>query len=268
MQVAGFLRRSGACGIARVMAPAVAFALTIMVGLTPDRSYAAQAATVQVEAASTDEVVISDPEVPSQPFGVPASVVDDGSLFDKWQDVKRAITVEMAMLQQCRVSVAPCTSPAASQFLAIVDHARTQDGLARAGDINRAVNLMVRPVEDTVQYHAEDVWSSPLQTLTNGAGDCEDYAIAKFVALGEAGVAPEDRRLVILRHRLSQEDHAVVAVRIASGWRLLDNRGFVMRDEAQYVAFRPLFVIDDRSIRRYDEPAMVSAIELPARTLF
>jgi predicted transglutaminase-like cysteine proteinase len=246
-----------------VPAAVLAFA-AIAAGLAPGTSQAAQVAAVQVEAASIDERVISGAE----PFGVPTSVVGDGSLFDKWQDVKRAIVAEMAVLQQCRAGIAPCASPAALQFLAIVDHARMQDGLARAGDINRAVNLMVRPVDDIVQYHAEDVWSSPLQTLTSGAGDCEDYAIAKFVALGEAGVAPEDRRLVILRHRFLQEDHAVVAVRVASGWRLLDNHGFVMRDEAQYAAFRPLFVIDDSSIRRYDEPSMVSAVELPARTLF
>ena len=31
---------------------------------------------------------------------------------------------------------------------------------------------------------------SPLVTFSHGAGDCEDYAIAKFVALRQAGIAP------------------------------------------------------------------------------
>ena len=36
---------------------------------------------------------------------------------------------------------------------------------------------------DLEQYGEIDVWSSPLATLDPGAGDCEDYAIAKFIAL-------------------------------------------------------------------------------------
>jgi len=30
----------------------------------------------------------------------------------------------------------------------------------------------------------EDLWSAPLATLAAGAGDCEDYAIAKFSRCG------------------------------------------------------------------------------------
>ena len=76
-----------------------------------------------------------------------------------------------------------CASPAALKFLAIVDAARLREGRARLGEVNRAINLAIRPVSDLAQYGQVDVWSSPLATLTRGGGDCEDYAIAKFVAL-------------------------------------------------------------------------------------
>ena len=66
---------------------------------------------------------------------------------------------------------------------------RARDGRARLGEINRAINLAIRPMSDLAQYGEIDVWSSPLVTFAHGAGDCEDYAIAKFVALRLAGIA-------------------------------------------------------------------------------
>ena len=85
-----------------------------------------------------------------------------------------------------------CVSPAALKFLDIVDAARLREGRARLGEINRAINLAIRPISDLAQHGQIDVWTSPLATLARGGGDCEDYAIAKFVALRRAGIAPDD----------------------------------------------------------------------------
>jgi predicted transglutaminase-like cysteine proteinase len=61
----------------------------------------------------------------------------------------------------------------------IVDRGRQRDGRARLGEINQAINIAIRPMEDLAQYGEADAWSSPLVTFNTGAGDCEDYAIAK-----------------------------------------------------------------------------------------
>ncbi|MBL3278677.1 hypothetical protein ELP91_28930, partial [Klebsiella pneumoniae] len=44
-----------------------------------------------------------------------------------------------------------------------------------------------------------DYWGSPLETLTKGQGDCEDYAIGKYFALMAAGVPSARMRLVYVR---------------------------------------------------------------------
>ena len=110
------------------------------------------------------------------------------------------------------------------QFGAIVDAARNRDGLGRVGEVNRAVNLALRPVSDQEQYGAPDIWASPLMTFGSGAGDCEDYAIAKYVALREAGMASADLRLVVVYNRPAHENHMVAAARVDGRWRILDNR--------------------------------------------
>jgi predicted transglutaminase-like cysteine proteinase len=66
-------------------------------------------------------------------------------------------------------------------------------------------------MSDLAQYGVEDYWAAPLESLGSGAGDCEDYAIAKYVALEESGIAPADLQLGIVLDVEHQKTHAVVA---------------------------------------------------------
>jgi predicted transglutaminase-like cysteine proteinase len=97
------------------------------------------------------------------------------------------------------------------------------------------------------------VWSSPLDSFATGAGDCEDYAIAKFVALRMAGVSPDDLRIVVMRDTVHGEDHAVAMARLDDRWLTLDNRRMAMVEDADLRNYRPLFVIDDHGVMKYDD---------------
>ena len=189
----------------------------------------------------------------AEPFGLFASRLSGGGLLEKWKGVERKLEDEMVQLALCDGDRERCVSPAALKFLAIVDTARAREGRARFGEINRAINLAIRPMSDLAQYGQLDVWSSPLVTFTSGAGDCEDYAIAKLAALHMAGVATEDTRIVVLRDLLGGEDHAVVLARLAGHWLTLDNRRMAMIEDVDVRNHRPLFVIDDGGVMRYDE---------------
>lgn len=192
----------------------------------------------------------------AEPFGLLASHLAYGGLPAKWQGVQRQLDDEMVQLALCEGDRERCASPAALQFLAIVDTARARDGRARLGEINRAINLAIRPMGDLEQYGAIDRWSSPLATLARGAGDCEDYAIAKFIALQRAGISPDDLRIVIMRDTIRGEDHAVAAARLDGQWLTLDNRRMAMIEDAQVRNYRPTFVIDRDGVKRYQEAPM------------
>jgi predicted transglutaminase-like cysteine proteinase len=188
----------------------------------------------------------------NEPFGLSTSIVTTGTLLEKWLDVKRSIDDERGVLRVCEDDSASCPSQAALQFLAIVDGARGLEGRARLGEINRAINLKIKPMSDLALYGVEDVWSPPLATLAKGAGDCEDYAIAKFVALQEVGVSSDDLRIVVLRDDAREEDHAVVVARLDGNWLILDNRHFVMPEDQQVQDYyRPVFLIDRDGVKRY-----------------
>ncbi len=200
----------------------------------------------------------SSPSVAAEPFGFGTQPLSDGGLHMKWQNVSRAVDADLETIRRCRSDRAQCT-PAALRLIGIIDSARQRDGLARLGEVNRAINLAIRPVSDERQYGIQDHWSAPLATLTSGAGDCEDYAIAKLVALREAGVAQSDLRLIIVRDHLFNEDHAVLAARFEGRWRILDNRRLAMIEDDQMRQTEPLFAIDQDGVRRFTDPNMMIA---------
>ena len=214
----------------------------------------------ELSAATLNSPDASNPiERSAEPFGLFASHLAGGGLLVKWQGVQRRLDDEMVQLALCEGDPDRCASPAALQFLAIIDVARGRDGRARLGEINRAINLAIRPMGDLEQYGQIDVWSSPLATLARGAGDCEDYAIAKFIALQRAGISPDDLRIVIMRDTIRGEDHAVAAARLDGHWLTLDNRRMAMVEDAQVRNYRPLFVIDRERVMRYvDGPLLAS----------
>jgi predicted transglutaminase-like cysteine proteinase len=187
----------------------------------------------------------------AEPFGLFATVLTDGGLRDKWLGVQHRLDDEMVQLALCDGDRERCVSPAALRFLAIVDAARAREGRARLGEINRAINLAIRPMSDLAQHGQIDVWSSPLVTFASGAGDCEDYAIAKFVALRQAGISPDDLRIVVMRDTIYGEDHAIAAARLDGHWLTLDNRRMAMVEDADVRNYRPTFVVDQYGVMQY-----------------
>jgi predicted transglutaminase-like cysteine proteinase len=199
---------------------------------------------------------LAEPAESAEPFGLAASTLPGGGLRDKWLAVQRRFDDEMVQLALCEGDRDGCASAVALKFLDIVDAARTREGRARLGEINRAINLAIRPMDDLDQYRQIDVWSSPLATLSRSAGDCEDYAIAKFIALQRAGVSSDDLRIVIMRDTIRGEDHAVAAARLDGQWLTLDNRRMAMVEDIQVRNYRPSFVLDRDGVRRYEEAPM------------
>jgi predicted transglutaminase-like cysteine proteinase len=214
-----------------------------------------------------ETVAVATPDLApksSEPFGLFTTALVAGGLHDKWLGLQRRLDDEMVQLALCDGDRNGCVSPAALRLLAIVDVARQRAGRAQLGEINRAINLAIRSVSDEAQYGETDVWASPLATFIHGAGDCEDYAIAKFAALRLAGLAANDLRILIVRDAIRGEDHAVAAARLDGRWLTLDNRRMAMIEDADIRDYRPTFVMDRDGIRRYAPTPLLSAIAAPA----
>lgn len=76
--------------------------------------------------------------------------------------------------------------------------------------VNNFFNREVRWVPDSELWQQEDYWATLLETLSKGAGDCEDFAIAKYVSLLIAGVQESKLRLTYVRFQ-QYENEAPIA---------------------------------------------------------
>lgn len=87
-------------------------------------------------------------------------------------------------------------------WLAMMNEAQSLPESTRLRVVNDFWNFRVRGGEDIHVWGKKDYWATPLESLAKGAGDCEDFVIAKYFSLVRAGVAPEKLRFIYVRARV------------------------------------------------------------------
>ena len=84
---------------------------------------------------------------------------------------------------------------------------------ARLKGVNTFFNRAILYGDDRDVWGQVDYWASPLEMMSRGQGDCEDFAIAKYFALMAAGVPSAKMRLVYVRAQIGAvtQAHMVLA---------------------------------------------------------
>ena len=188
-----------------------------------------------------------------EPFGLTTFVHPEGLLWTKWRGIESDTRLEHPILQKCIEGQEQCT-PAAARFGAIIAIARQATGRARLELVNQRVNSAIRYMPDDEQWGVPDLWSTPLTTFETGFGDCEDYVIAKYVALRESGVSPGDLRMVVGYDRGRKSGHAVLAARDEGRWLILDHTAARLLATFDMRGFVPLFSFDARGVNLLATP--------------
>ena len=68
----------------------------------------------------------------------------------------------------------------------------------------------IKYASDQTVYGTSDYWANPYEFLAKDKGDCEDYAIAKYLALEYLGVPTSKMFLSYVRVKSSNEAHMVL----------------------------------------------------------
>ncbi len=182
-------------------------------------------------------------------FGLDTEPVIAGDVLNKWTRAKADIDQELDAVTQCRAS--GLCSPSAQRLIDLTASGNGHTGRARIGMINRAVDLAISPASDETQWGVSDHWSAPFETLQSNRGDCEDYAILKYLALRAAGLREDDVKVIILKNVFPDEDHAAVAARVDGEWLILDNRTLTLVRDTDLTRAIPRFVLDQHGARRF-----------------
>lgn len=166
------------------------------------------------------------------------------SPFTKWTGMLKRFEQEMASPSSARVFNA---------WKANLHSIQGQSLRVMASKVNDLVNKAPYIV-DSKNWGQSDYWATPVQFLRDG-GDCEDFAIMKYVALRALGVPESRMRVAIVHDNEKSIPHAVLVVYTDDGAYILDNQIKSLVDGERAGRYRPIFSINRTAWWLHTQPS-------------
>ena len=165
--------------------------------------------------------------------------------FKKWNSVlDRYKTEEPSELQKCKLSSTnKCAITKWRIFLKKVS--KEPDKLKQLGLVNKYLNKRLYIIDPT-NYKKKDYWATPEQ-FVNRNGDCEDYAISKYLSLLHLGFSKDDMRIVVLQDLNLKVAHAILVVYIDGKALVLDNQITSIVEAKRIKHYKPVFSINENN---------------------
>lgn len=89
-----------------------------------------------------------------------------------------------------------------NQWRSMIRNIQNQPDSTKIRTVNDFFHSNLTYQTDMRVHGIEDYWTTPLETIGQGVGDCEDYAIAKYISLRLAGVEASKLRLIYVRAQI------------------------------------------------------------------
>lgn len=166
-------------------------------------------------------------------FGTAERASVDMSSFTKWSAMFDRFSNEVNngssndVVQQWKANLAPLNGLPLKQM---------------ANEVNNLMNK-VRYIGDNKNWGKSDYWETPVEFLSYG-GDCEDFAIAKYVSLRALGVPDRAMRIAIVKDTQKDIAHAILIVYTEDGPMVLDNQIKRMTAASSINHYKPIYSIN------------------------
>jgi predicted transglutaminase-like cysteine proteinase len=184
-------------------------------------------------------------ETPSL-FGYMATKKPDVAIFKKWGE-----TLDKNRAEEAKPE-AQCGGRAGCKYQ---DWLSFQDQSKGSGEkrLLEVVNTYVNKgtyITDPKNWGVPDYWASPGEWFKK-FGDCEDYAITKYVTLKRLGWKTDDMRIVVVKDMNLNVPHAVLVVYIGGQPMLLDNQIAVLFDPNRVRHYQPVYALNENAWWRF-----------------
>ncbi|WP_347881181.1 cysteine protease LapG [Pseudomonas sp. GD04019] len=112
--------------------------------------------------------------------------------------------------------------------------------------VNRFFNRQFRFSDDSRNWRQNDYWATPVEALIKGAGDCEDYSIAKYFTLRRLGVPSDKLRITYVKALRYNQAHMVLTYYASPGAEplVLDNLIGEIRPASQRKDLLPVYAFN------------------------
>ncbi len=139
------------------------------------------------------------------------------SIHHNWQELLKKHNQNVFSVSQI-----PLPAQHKQQWANLTKLLPKMDSTKKLRNINGFFNS-IPSQDDAYNYKAKEYWATPFEFLQKRAGDCEDYAIAKYFALQYFSWPAQDLWIVFLRDNINEGLHAVLATRHQNKGFILDN---------------------------------------------
>lgn len=156
-----------------------------------------------------------------------------------WHDVLKRIDAERPTYELCGAGEDICSEPL-RDWRKLLDDLRPLSKEKQLAKLNRAVNRMIAYRDDAEVFGKKDHWATPAEFLAY-RGDCEDYAILKFVSLLELGFDNDQLRVAIVKDTRRRLMHAVLMVQIEGKTLILDSLFNAVVEHQHVLKYIPLY---------------------------
>ncbi len=163
--------------------------------------------------------------------------------FKKWNGVLSRYRKESpSELKKCRLS--PSNKCAITKWRIFLNNIATESNKQKQiALVNRYLNKRLYII-DMINYNKKDYWATPKQ-FVNRNGDCEDYAIAKYMSLIHLGFNKNDMRIVVLQDLNLKVAHAILVIYIDGRTLVLDNQITNVIEANRIKHYKPIFSINE-----------------------
>ncbi|MBK5940067.1 transglutaminase-like cysteine peptidase [Halochromatium roseum] len=159
----------------------------------------------------------------------------------KWQDVLKRFRIEQRRQRDC--DSGGCRDD--HDWMQTLDRLRGKDRAVQVREVNRFANNW-RYITDPTNWNQDDYWSTPDEFLKKH-GDCEDYAIIKFLSLRALGFSNDDLRLVVIKDLNLGVAHSVTLVRLNDRIMMLDNQIDRVIPANAVKHYKPIFAANEEA---------------------
>lgn len=162
-----------------------------------------------------------------------------------WRGVLKKIQAERGLYKRCENPDENC-HPKLKAWRRLLTNLKHSTGTARLEQLNYGINKLVSYRPDEQVFGAPDYWASPAESLRFG-GDCEDFAILKYVSLLELGMNENQLRIMVVNDKHRKIGHAILSV-TENGRRLaLDNLSDTPAGAHSVSNYQPVYSISGKS---------------------
>ncbi len=120
------------------------------------------------------------------------------------------LNITEALLKKIAANYSVNARQRVESWQALIDSSQNLSDTEKLEKVNQFFNSNVMFVNDIAVWGKEDYWATPLEFLSKGAGDCEDYSIAKYFTLKELGVDEQKLRITYVKAVNLNQAHMVL----------------------------------------------------------